>query len=323
MPFINEFDEFINSKDCYTLLVTEDDSYIENNIKEKIKKLLDENEINTSLIIKDFEKDIDFNSLIDELNTYPMNMRTRFYILKNLQSLSKDKLQNINEYNEDPNKFIKVIYCTNKSKMKIKTDISIEGKKDRSEISNFIKNKLENYNIILNPEDLKCLESKCTNNRMALESELQNIIEINNSTQDKTLIKDYIYNIKRENYNETFSLDLYINNKNIKLLLANVSKTNFDEKIFMELGRITWKFRLYLKVKILLSKKMSDYEIQKITKVSKYQYKYVKNETNNLTLKEILNVLRELVIADRRLKSTDIPTNLVSFNMLKNITKIN
>ena len=89
----------------------------------------------------------------------------------------------------------------------------------------------------------------------------------------------------------------------------------------MEVGRITWKYKLYLKIKILLTNGCKDSEIIEKIKVSKYQFKYIKNEASNLSLNDILRTLIELVKADKNLKSTDIPNEIISFNLLKNISK--
>ena len=141
------------------------------------------------------------------------------------------------------------------------------------------------------------------------------------NSDDIDTIMDYIDNNKREFFNESYSLDIDINKKNRKNLLKNYEKTNFNENIFMEVGRITWKYKLYLKIKILLKDGYKDSEIIEKIKVSKYQYKYIKNEANNLSLNDILKTLIELVKADKKLKSTDIPSEIISFNLLKNISK--
>ena len=141
------------------------------------------------------------------------------------------------------------------------------------------------------------------------------------NSDDIDTIMDYIDNNKREFFNESYSLDIDINKKNRKNLLKNYEKTNFNENIFMEVGRITWKYKLYLKIKILLKDGYKDSEIIEKIKVSKYQFKYIKNEANNLSLNDILKTLIELVKADKKLKSTDIPSEIISFNLLKNISK--
>ena len=62
----------------------------------------------------------------------------------------------------------------------------------------------------------------------------------------------------------------------------------------MEVGRITWKYKLYLKIKILLKDGYKDSEIIEKIKVSKYQFKYIKNEANNLSLNDILMELQQM-----------------------------
>ena len=163
--------------------------------------------------------------------------------------------------------------------------------------------------------------SKISENRLRVDKEINNIINLMSNSDDIDTIMDYIDNNKREFFNESYSLDIDINKKNRKNLLKNYEKTNFNENIFMEVGRITWKYKLYLKIKILLKDGYKDSEIIEKIKVSKYQFKYIKNEANNLSLNDILKTLIELVKADKKLKSTDIPSEIISFNLLKNISK--
>jgi len=240
---------------------------------------------------------------------------------KNVDKIKKDELTLINDYNLKPNKKVKVFYFSTKSNFKLKVDIEIKFKSNRDNIRDLILEKLKLSNINLDKNIVDKLLSKISENRLKVDKEINNIINLMNNSDDIKTTMDYIDNNKREFFNESYSLDIDINKKNRKNLLKNYEKTNFNENIFMEVGRITWKYKLYLKIKILLKDGYKDSEIIEKIKVSKYQFKYIKNEANNLSLNDILKTLIELVKADKKLKSTDIPSEIISFNLLKNISK--
>ena len=87
----------------------------------------------------------------------------------------------------------------------------------------------------------------------------------------------------------------------------------------MEIGRIAWKYRQYLKIKILQGRNKTDNEIINATKISKFQFKYIKAETNKLKMSDLQKTLRELQKADKLLKSSDISQKTIIFNLFKNI----
>ena len=298
-----------------------DDSYYESKILSFLKNRLNSDLYSTDVFIRDLAEKYNINGIIDELNTFPFGDRKRYFILKNVDKIKKDELALINDYNLKPNKKVKVFYFSTKSNFKLKVDIEIKFKSNRDNIRDLILDKLKLSNINLDKNIIDKLLSKISENRLKVDKEINNIINLRNNSDDISTIMDYIDNNKREFFNESYSLDIDINKKNRKNLLKNYEKTNFNENIFMEVGRITWKYRLYLKIKILLKDGYKDSEIIEKIKVSKYQYKYIKNEANNLSLNDILKTLIELVKADKKLKSTDIPSEIISFNLLKNISK--
>ena len=260
----------------------------------------------TDVFIRDLAEKYNINGIIDELNTFPFGDRKRYFILKNVDKIKKDELALINDYNLKPNKKVKVFYFSTKSNFKLKVDIEIKFKSNRDNIRDLILDKLKLSNINLDKNIIDKLLSKISENRLRVDKEINNIINLMSNSDDISTIMDYIDNNKREFFNESYSLDIDINKKNRKNLLKNYEKTNFNENIFMEVGRITWKYKLYLKIKILLKDGYKDSEIIEKIKVSKYQYKYIKNEANNLSLNDILKHF-QLVEADKKLKSTDIP----------------
>ena len=321
MPDNKNIEDLILDDKLFSLIFIENDSYYESKILSFLKNRLNSDLYSTDVFIRDLAEKYNINGIIDELNTFPFGDRKRYFILKNVDKIKKDELALINEYNLKPNKKVKVFYFSTKSNFKLKVDIEIKFKSNRDNIRDLILDKLKLSNINLDKNIIDKLLSKISENRLRVDKEINNIINLMSNSDDIDTIMDYIDNNKREFFNESYSLDIDINKKNRKNLLKNYEKTNFNENIFMEVGRITWKYKLYLKIKILLKDRYKDSEIIEKIKVSKYQFKYIKNEANNLSLNDILKTLIELVKADKKLKSTDIPSEIISFNLLKNISK--
>ena len=321
MPDNKNIEDLILDDKLFSLIFIENDSYYESKILSFLKNLLNSDLYSTDVFIRDLAEKYNINGIIDELNTFPFGDRKRYFILKNVDKIKKDELTLINDYNLKPNKKVKVFYFSTKSNFKLKVDIEIKFKSNRDNIRDLILEKLKLSNINLDKNIIDKLLSKISENRLKVDKEINNIINLMNNSDDIKTTMDYIDNNKREFFNESYSLDIDINKKNRKNLLKNYEKTNFNENIFMEVGRITWKYKLYLKIKILLKDGYKDSEIIEKIKVSKYQFKYIKNEANNLSLNDILKTLIELVKADKKLKSTDIPSEIISFNLLKNISK--
>ena len=321
MPDNKNIEDLILDDKLFSLIFIENDSYYESKILSFLKNRLNSDLYSTDVFIRDLAEKYNINGIIDELNTFPFGDRKRYFILKNVDKIKKDELPLINDYNLKPNKKVKVFYFSTKSNFKLKVDIEIKFKSNRDNIRDLILEKLKLSNINLDKNIIDKLLSKISENRLRVDKEINNIINLMSNSDDIDTIMDYIDNNKREFFNESYSLDIDINKKNRKNLLKNYEKTNFNENIFMEVGRITWKYKLYLKIKILLKDGYKDSEIIEKIKVSKYQYKYIKNEANNLSLNDILKTLIELVKADKKLKSTDIPSEIISFNLLKNISK--
>ena len=321
MPDNKNLEDLILDDKLFSLIFIENDSYYESKILSFLKNRLNSDLYSTDVFIRDLAEKYNINGIIDELNTFPFGDRKRYFILKNVDKIKKDELPLINDYNLKPNKKVKVFYFSTKSNFKLKVDIEIKFKSNRDNIRDLILDKLKLSNINLDKNIIDKLLSKISENRLRVDKEINNIINLMSNSDDIDTIMDYIDNNKREFFNESYSLDIDINKKNRKNLLKNYEKTNFNENIFMEVGRITWKYKLYLKIKILLKDGYKDSEIIEKIKVSKYQFKYIKNEANNLSLNDILKTLIELVKADKKLKSTDIPSEIISFNLLKNISK--
>ena len=154
-------------------------------------------------------------------------------------------------------------------------------------------------NINLKDEIFKELSSKISDNRLEADKEIDNILKIYESSNDINLVEKYISNSKREFFNDTFSLDTILITR-IERNYSLILKTEFKENIFMKLEELHANIALS-KNKNFIKKGYSDEKILKISKISKYQYKYVKQESQNLSLQDILKTLSLLVDSDKNL----------------------
>ena len=241
------------------------------------------------------------------MNTYPLGNNKRFIIILNLHEANKTLVDNLIEFNLSPNKFAKIFYFSKKLIKKFGVDKEYEFN-DNNMRKIFIKDILEELIIDKFPES-----------RIGIENEIEKIKTFTNKGKiDENKINELYNNYERTVFAETYSLDKYINNKNFKELLNNFNKTNFEKNIFMEIGRIAWKLPSPSGDESRVENK-TDNEIINATKISKFQFKYIKAETNKLKMSDLQKTLRELQKADKLLKSSDISQKTIIFNLFKNI----
>jgi DNA polymerase III delta subunit len=319
MAEINEISEIVEKDNLRTVLIVEEDSYYQ-------KKLLDylientPNDIYSSNVnIIDIERTNDIPAILENMNTYPLGYNKRFIIILNVNEANKELIDNLMEFNLNPNKFAKIFYFSKKTLKKFSVDKKYEFN-DKNMRNIFIKDILTTNNIKLSKNLMELVTDKFPESRIGMENEVEKIKAfISKGKIDESKVNELYNDHQRTVFAETYGLDKYINNKNFKELLRNFNKTNFEKNIFMEIGRIAWKYRQYLKIKILLDKNKTDNEIISATKISKFQFKYIKAESNKLKMNDLLKTLRELQKADKLLKSSDISQKTIIFNLIKNI----
>ena len=207
MPDNKNIEDLILDDKLFSLIFIENDSYYESKILSFLKNLLNSDLYSTDVFIRDLAEKYNINGIIDELNTFPFGDRKRYFILKNVDKIKKDELTLINDYNLKPNKKVKVFYFSTKSNFKLKVDIEIKFKSNRDNIRDLILEKLKLSNINLDKNIVDKLLSKISENRLKVDKEINNIINLMNNSDDIKTIMDYIDNNKREFFNESYSLD--------------------------------------------------------------------------------------------------------------------
>ena len=132
-------------------------------------------------------------------------------------------------------------------------------------------------------------------NKLLITKEIDKLQSLSESKKlDGFNLDDLVDDSKRESYEQTYNLMNYINKKDLRSCILELEKTKFTEDIFLEISKIAWRFRVYLKIKILKSKSIDDSEIIKLISVSKYQYKYLNLESSKKTLDEIIKSLKTI-----------------------------
>ncbi len=319
MTEINEISEIIKKDNLRTVLIIEEDSYFQKKLIDYLQENIPSDIYSSNVNLIDIEKINDISTILENMNTYPLGHNKRFIIILNLHEANKALVDNLIEFNLSPNKFAKIFYFSKKLIKKFGVDKEYEFN-DNNMRKIFIKDILKANNIKLSKILEELIIDKFPESRIGIENEIEKIKTFTNKGKiDENKINELYNNYERTVFAETYSLDKYINNKNLKELLNNFNKTNFEKNIFMEIGRIAWKYRQYLKIKILQGRNKTDNEIINATKISKFQFKYIKAETNKLKMSDLQKTLRELQKADKLLKSSDISQKTIIFNLFKNI----
>lgn len=320
MTEINEISEIIKKDNIRTVLIVEEDSYFQKKLIDYLQENIPREIYSSNINLIDIEKINDISIILENMNTYPLGHNKRFIIILNLHEANKALVNNLIEFNLSPNKFAKIFYFSKTLIKKFGVDREYEFN-DNNMRKVFIKDMLKANNIKLSKILEELIIDKFPESRIGIENEVEKIKTfINKGKVDENKIKELYNNYERTVFAETYSLDKHINNKNFKELLSNFNKTKFEKNIFMEIGRIAWKYRQYLKIKILQGRNKTDNEIINATKISKFQFKYIKAETNKQKMSDLQKTLRELQRADKLLKSSDISQKTIIFNLLKNIS---
>ena len=312
-------EKFIEHKDGITLKVVDSTSYSLLAVKESLSSKSDEALDN--IMFFDFNKNKDVQSLISTFNTYPYSSEFRYVIVSGIKEKDSEIIKQIQDYLLNPMKTTKHIFIVENKKINIKCQF--EGSDDDSEKGtiNFIKNQLKSRNIDLREKNIRELAVK-SKNKLSIISFIEKIQTLNNANSlNQNLVEDLLKDQKSDSYKEAYDLMNYINNKNLKACLLEIQKTNFKENIFLEISRITWRFRTYLKIKSLKDASFSNEEIMKMTKVSKYQYKYFDQETSRKKTNEILQALQALREVDVLIKTTNLSYDNILLNLFKKLCK--
>jgi DNA polymerase III delta subunit len=312
-------EKFIEHKEAITLKIVDSTSYSLHAIKEALNLKSDDALDNITFF--DFNKNKDVLNLISTFNTYPYSSEFRYVIVSGIKEKDSEIIEQIQEYLLDPMKTTKHIFILENKKIDIECDFEDSEDDSIKGTINFIKNQLKSRSVELKEKNIIKLAEK-SKNKLTIISFIEKIQTLNKANSlNQNLVDDLLEDQRSDSFKESYDLMNYINDKNLKACLLEIQKTNFKENIFLEISRITWRFRTYLKIKSLKGASYSSEEIMKSTKVSKYQYKYFDQETNRKNSNEILEGLRALREVDVLLKTTNLDYDNILLNLFKKLCK--
>ena len=312
-------EEFIKNHNGNSLKIIDSTNFSLNSVRKILQETLKENTNN--LDIFDFAKINNTNDLINVCNTYPYILKYRYVLIYGLKESDTKIIEEINDYLLDPMKTTKHIFILDNKKINIKCDFENQEDVSENDMINFIEVELKKRNIQLKKENIFELAKKSVD-KLSVLSYLQKLESLKKTNDiNESIVDNLIKDQKNEVFKETYDLVKYINNNNLKACLLEIQKTKFKENIFLEISRLTWRFRTYLKIKTLKSQSYTNQEIIKITKISKYQYKYLEEETKRKSLNKILQSLRALKRVDELLKTTNLNHENIIVNLFNKLCK--
>ena len=315
-------DEFLSNDDCLTIQINDISGYYEDLIKKAINKISINRQENPNFDIYDLGKSNNVSEILDSFNTFPFLNKFRYVIVKGISNEKKEEIQSISNYLKSPCATTKHFFLLEDSKVNLSCDYHIEDNNTQESVESFITEELKKRKIKIDTRIIKRLTEKNLTNRLLLIKVIDKIesLFISKKLNNSNLI-ELVEESRRESFDETYNLMKFINDKDLKSCILELEKTKFTEDIFLEINKIAWRFRTYLKIKTLKRQKINDSEIIKSINVSKYQYKYLNAESSSKTFDELLNSLRTIKETDRLLKSTNINHDIISFYLLKNLCK--
>ncbi len=312
-------EEFIKNHNGNSLKIIDSTNFSLDSVRKILQETLKENTNN--LDIFDFAKINNTNDLINVCNTYPYILKYRYVLIYGIKESDTKIIEEINDYLLDPMKTTKHIFILDNKKININCDFENQEDVSENDMINFIEVELKKRNIQLKKENIFELAKKSVD-KLSVLSYLQKLESLKKTNDiNESIVDNLIKDQKNEVFKETYDLVKYINNNNLKACLLEIQKTKFKENIFLEISRLTWRFRTYLKIKTLKSQSYTNQEIIKITKISKYQYKYLEEETKRKSLNKILQSLRALKRVDELLKTTNLNHENIIVNLFNKLCK--
>ena len=312
-------EEFIKNHNGNSLKIIDSTNFSLDSVRKILQETLKENTNN--LDIFDFAKINNTNDLINVCNTYPYILKYRYVLIYGIKESDTKIIEEINDYLLDPMKTTKHIFILDNKKININCDFENQEDVSEKDMINFIEVELKKRNIQLKKENIFELAKKSVD-KLSVLSYLQKLESLKKTNDiNESIVDNLIKDQKNEVFKETYDLVKYINNNNLKACLLEIQKTKFKENIFLEISRLTWRFRTYLKIKTLKSQSYTNQEIIKITKISKYQYKYLEEETKRKSLNKILQSLRALKRVDELLKTTNLNHENIIVNLFNKLCK--
>lgn len=294
----------------YTFIGNKD--YIETEISKILK---DKNKEN--IITYDLEENT-LTQVLEDLNTISL-FGQKIVIVNNIDKITTP--EDLIKYLEHESDNILILTnnkeLDNRKKLtKILKEKTTYKELFKYDVTNYIKENLENYT--MSYLDINMLINYCNNDISRIGNELEKLKIY--KTNDKKITKEDIEKLVKKSYDSTiFNLIDSINNhdkeKMYQIYQELLLEKETDDKIIYTLAN---HYRLLYQI-MLKIKKYKDDEIIKEYKFHPYRFSKLKEQTNLISEKEVLKILKNLGDIDIKIKTGKIDSSLGLVTFFENL----
>ena len=280
-------------------------------IQKEIDKII--NKLTNYELIKYDLNEIEFNKIIEDLDTYDMFLKQKVIIAYNplfLVEKTDFKEDKFLKYINNPSDNI-LILVVNKlnNRLKLVTEIKKVFKIitiKNIDYNTFIEINLENYK--MDKSTIQYFLNKVGQNYNIIESELEKLKLY--KVDKKIITKEDINLISNRNIESSIFdlIDSIIKKDKKKVYELYEHFLSSGTEIMQIMIMLANQIRLIYNVKVL--NRLSDYEISNLLEVHEYPVKLARNKGYNYSKKELLNMLYNLAILDEDIKSNKCLQNI-------------
>ena len=280
-------------------------------IQKEIDKII--NKLTNYELIKYDLNEIEFNKIIEDLDTYDMFLKQKIIIgynplfLVEKTDFNEDKLL---KYINNPSDNI-LILVVNKlnNRLKLVTEIKKVFKIitiKNIDYNTFIENNLEDYK--MDKSTIQYFLNKVGQNYNIIESELEKLKLY--KVDKKIITKEDIDLVSNRNIESSIFdlIDSIIKKDKKKVYELYEHFLSSGTEIIQIMIMLANQIRLIYNVKVL--NRLSDSEISNLLEVHEYPVKLARNKGYNYSKKELLNMLYNLAILDEDIKSNKCLQNI-------------
>lgn len=286
----------------------------ESDIEKFIDKLIKDNSIDTKVVYN--YKDTSIEDVVEECSYTDLFGNKKMVILNDCTFLTgKDTLESdlLNKYLDNPNKDVILIFkiVTDKldeRKKLVKTIKSVAIVKefkllDEKNLNSYIKNYFESLEFKIDNLSINEIVNRLSANTKVIDSELDKLYLYKLSDRVITL-EDVKKVIVRYEDNIIFKLvDAVVKKDKEKIFNLYKELLNNKEEPIMILTMLANQFRLMYQAKVLYNDGLSFKDIASKLKEHPYRVQLAIQNSNNLSKKELKNIIQKLAETDYQIKT--------------------
>ncbi len=286
----------------------------ESDIEKYIDKLVKDNNIDTKVVYN--YKDTSIEDVVEECSYTDLFGNKKMVILNDCTFLTgKDTLESdlMGKYLDNPNKDVILVFkiVTDKldeRKKLVKTIKSVAIVKefkllDEKNLDSYIKNYFESLEFKIDSLSINEIVSRLSSNTKVIDSELDKLYLY--KLNDKTIeLEDVKKVITRYEDNTIFKLvDAVVKRDKEKIFYLYKELLNNKEEPIMILTMLANQFRLMYQAKVLYNDGLSFKDIASKLKEHPYRVQLAIQNSNNLSKKELKNIIQKLAETDYQIKT--------------------